>query len=688
MNFLFDLPQPRCLICRWHLFALLLLFFPAPLWAEVQRVEIRSREPYAAGREFGPHGAYELLRGKVYFVTDPRRPANRIITDLDLASTNVKGQIESSADFEILQPTDPRRGRGTLLYEVNNRGNKLALGQFNSGADEFLLRQGFTIAWSGWIAETQPGGGRLRATLPIAQVNEQPVTGLVRAEVIVDSTAERASLAQWANQGSYEPVAAELANAQLTVREREADQRVVVPREEWHLESRRVGTEEEQGQLPHIDLVIPKGLVPGKIYELVYVAQGSIVQGLGLSGIRDFIDFLKHDASERNPLAVVDAIGNRRSTIRRAIGFGVSQSGRCLRALLADGFNADENGRIVFDGLIPHVAGAGQGFFNHRFASPTRHNAQHDNHLFPADYFPFAYGEERDPFTGRIDSLLRLARKSNTMPKIMHTQSSSEYWHRSGSLVHTDPLGERDSVVPENVRIYCFGGTQHGPGSGIPGDKPTNGTLISNPADYRPFMRSLLLALDRWIVDGQAPPPSVYPLINNRTLVDFPAAKSGWRAIPGVEYPTVIQQPEWLDRGADFELTRVATIEPPQRRGAYRVRVPAYEPDNQEMGTLQLPCVAVPVGTYTSWNLRHPSIGAPHELLSLAGGYIPLPLTTAERSAKNDPRPAVTERYRDFTEYLQRYQRHADNLVESGYLLPEDLPQLRSFAERNRELFR
>ncbi|MFM9066186.1 MAG: hypothetical protein ACKOUR_02465, partial [Planctomycetota bacterium] len=207
MNFLFDLPQPRCLICRWHLFALLLLFFPAPLWAEVQRVEIRSREPYAAGRVFGPHGAYELLRGKVYFVTDPRRPANRIITDLDLASTNVKGQIESSADFEILQPTDPRRGRGTLLYEVNNRGNKLALGQFNSGADEFLLRQGFTIAWSGWIAETQPGGGRLRATLPIAQVNEQPVTGLVRTEVIVDSPAERASLAQWANQGSYEPVA-------------------------------------------------------------------------------------------------------------------------------------------------------------------------------------------------------------------------------------------------------------------------------------------------------------------------------------------------------------------------------------------------------------------------------------------------------------------------------------------------
>ncbi len=673
---------------RRHLLVLLALLLPSTVSAEVQRIEIRSREPYAAGREFGPHGAYELLRGKVYFVTDARRPNNQFIIDLNLAPTNAQGNVESSADFEILQPTDPLRGRGMLLYDVNNRGNKLALGQFNSGADEFLLRQGFTIVWSGWIAETQPGGGRLRATLPIAQVNDQPVTGLVRAEVVVDSPMERASLGQWANQGSYEPVAAELANAQLTIREREADQRVVVPRAEWRLESRRVGTDEEQGQLPQIDLVIPQGFVPGKIYELVYVAQGSIIQGLGLSGIRDFIAFLKHDLSERNPTTAIDSDGNRRSTIRRAIGFGVSQSGRCLRTFLADGFNADEEGRIVFDGLIPHVAGAGQGFFNHRFASPTRHNAQHDNHLFPADYFPFSYSEERDPFTGQIDSLLRLARKSNTMPKIMHTQSSSEYWHRSGSLVHTDPLGEHDCLVPENVRIYCFGGTQHGPGSGIPGDKPTNGTLISNPADYRPFMRALLLALDRWITDGRAPPPSVYPTIAERTLVDFPSAKSGWRAVPGVEYPTVIQQPEWLNRGADFERTRIATIEPPLRRGTYRVRVPAYGPDNQELGTLQLPTVAVPVGTYTSWNLRHPSIGAPHELLSLAGGYIPYPRTTAERSSKGDPRPALQELYRDFADYLQRYERHAAKLVEGGYLLPEDLPQLRSLAERNRELFR
>lgn len=678
-----DSPANRVVKVTVVLLLLLLLGLPRAILAEVQRLEILTREPYLAGRLFGEHGAYEVLRGKVYFETDPAAAANRHVIDLPLAATNERGQVESSADFEILRPVDPRRGRGTILYDVNNRGNKLALGQFNSGADEFLMRQGFTVVWSGWIAETQPGGGRLRATLPVARVNKQPFTGLVRAEVVVDSATDRANLGQWANQGSYEPVMDQLGSARLTVREREADERQEVPRADWRLDTRWVEADGERGQLPLIDLVLPSGLKPGFIYELVYVGQGSIVQGLGLTGIRDLISFLKHESSERNPLTAVDQSGLRQSTIKRAIGFGVSQSGRCLRTLLCDGFNSDERGRIVFDGLIPHVAGAGQGFFNHRFASPTRHNAQHDNHLFPADYYPFSYDDWQDPFTGRTESLLTKARATQTVPKIMHTQSSSEYWHRSGSLVHTDPRGKQDSKVPDEVRIYCFGGTQHGPGSGLPANQPTNGTLITNPADYRPFMRALLLALDRWIATGSEPPTSVYPRIADGTLVEFPAAKSGWRTLPGVEYPTVIQRPEWLHRGEDYLATRRATIEPPQRGGEYGVRVPAYGPDNLELGTLQLPCIAVPVATFTSWNLRSPKIGAAGELLSLSGGYIPLARTAAERRSSSDPRPSLEERYRSVEDYLEKYELHARKLVEEGYVLAEELPNLRKLAEQS-----
>ena len=133
-----------------------------------------------------------------------------------------------------------------------------------------------------------------------------------------------------------------------------------------------------------------------------------------------------------------------------------------MRQFLYDGFNADEQGRPAFDGVLSHVASAGRlGFFNHRFASPTRTNGQHEEHSFPADMFPFTYGDESDPYaeTSTTDGILRKARATKTVPKVMHTQSSSEYWHRSGSLVHTDPLSQRDARIPDEVRIYAlFGG--------------------------------------------------------------------------------------------------------------------------------------------------------------------------------------------------------------------------------------
>ena len=184
--------------------------------------------------------------------------------------------------------------------------------------------------------------------------------------------------------------------------------------------------------------------------------------------MRDLISFLRHDASASRTRCAGRAASR---SITRAHGFGVSQSGRFLRHLLYQGFNADEKDRMVFDGLMPHVAGGGLGFFNHRFAQPTRHNGQHEDHLYPADVFPFTYGDTEDPFTKRTDGILRRIAPTNAklLPKVMHTQSAAEYWHRSGSLVHTDPLGKRGRrAFPSNVRIYAFGGTQHGPASDPP----------------------------------------------------------------------------------------------------------------------------------------------------------------------------------------------------------------------------
>ncbi|MBL8828348.1 MAG: hypothetical protein JNM18_15310, partial [Planctomycetaceae bacterium] len=444
------------------LFALLIASVVLPSWAVggVTRLEITERKPYANGRQFGDRGAYEILLGTVHFAVDPQLAANRGIVDLDLVPTNATGKVEFSADVEFLAPVDRTKANGCLFYEVNNRGKKTAPNMFDgNGGDEFLARQGYVVLWSGWIAEVTPDGSLLRLNAPIPLEKGKPLRGIVRSEFVVDIATDTAGLAHRGRQGSYRPAKDREADAKLFRRTQERETRELVPRDQWEF----VATDVPGAQLPVMEVKLQGKLQPGVIYEVVYEAEGSVVQGAGLAGIRDLISFLKHDMTASNPL-----VAGGRSVVNRAVGFGTSQSGRLLRHLLYDGFNADEQGRIVLDGVISHVAGGGLGFFNHRFASPTRTNGQHEEHLFPADYFPFTYGDERDPYTGQLDGILKQPRATTTVPKVMHTQSSSEYWHRAGSLVHTDPLGRRDAEIPPEVRIYTFGGTQHGAGTGFP----------------------------------------------------------------------------------------------------------------------------------------------------------------------------------------------------------------------------
>lgn len=665
----------------WLLLAALFLVSQSAR-AEVTRLDIQQRGPYAGAQPQGEHGAYERIAGVAHFALDPSAPANGAIVDLALADRNADGKVEFWADFEILAPVDLTKANGAIFYEVNNRGNKTAPNILEGGASNFLARQGFILVTSGWIGEVLPGQGKPCLAAPVAKEHGQPVRGIVRQELIVDRPTPRASLAYRGRQGSFRPTAAGLKNATLTVREREADERQAVAPDTWKLIVSDVLHDGQPWPLPVVELQVQGDMQPGLIYEVIYEGEGSLVQGVGLAGIRDLVSLLKHDASPRNPLRT--AAG--KPVANRALGFGTSQSGRCLRQFVHDGFNADEQGRKVFDGVIPHVAGGGMGSFNHRFASPTRTNGQHDEHLFPADVFPFTYGLSRDPHSGRTDGILRKSLANGTAPKVFHTQSSSEYWHRSGSLVHTDPAGKIDAEIPPEVRIYTFGGTQHGPGDGFPRPQGS-GQMPSSPADYRPLMRALLLALDAWVRDGQLPPPSVYPTIGDGTLVDWQPASSGWPRLPGIAYPQVIQMPPIVNRGPHWLDRGIATIEPPQVLGHYTVKVPRMGADGNELGTLLVPTVQVPVASYLSWNLRSPKLGAASELLSLQGGYIPFAQTAAQAKASGDPRPALLARYRDFADYQAQYDAAAQKLLAERYLLAEDLPRLKALGEKFRGAF-
>ncbi|MYD71387.1 MAG: hypothetical protein F4W89_11705 [Acidobacteria bacterium] len=639
--------------------------------AEVIRLDILSREPVDAVP--GQVGPYERLRGRVVYALDPDHPANRAVVDLGLAADNGEGRVEFYGDIEILAPRDLSLAQPTILYDINNRGRRLW------GTQPFFLRQGYITVWSGWIAQVRPDPDLLRLEAPVALGEDGvPITGHVRAEMIAEAPGDRLTISD-RGQLAFEPVVNSLAEATLTRRARERDAPKLIPREQWEFVLTRRPRDEGSG-LIGADLLLEGGFEPGVIYELIYEARGSVVQGAGFAAIRDVVSFLRYDESAMNPLRGVDG----RPIARRVIGEGRSQSGRALRMFLYEGFNADEEGRVVFDGAMPVISGGGQGFFNHRFASPTRTATAHSGHLYPVDVFPFAYGEETDPFTGGTDGILRHTHASGVAPKVMHLDTSSEYWHRSASLVVTDPSGSRDAEIPEEVRVYVFGGSQHSPGRG----PLERGQLAPNPNVYQPFLETLFLAMDRWVTDGTLPPPSVHPRIADGTLVGWQEDKAGWRTLPGVRYPTSIQQPDVVDYGELFATERRIDNHPPVRTGErYEVRVPALDDDNNELGVLRMPAVAAPIATYTSWNLRAPAIGQPDALLGLAGGIIPFPKTRTDREAAGDPRLSTEERYAGFDAYLAETMRAAEALVAEGYLLDEHLAGVKARAEENRSLF-
>jgi hypothetical protein len=662
--------------------------------AEVITLHVRDRRAFAGGEAFGDSGPYEQITGIARYALDPNHARNRTIVDLSLAPRNADGRVEFESDFCILAPKDPSRGNGAIFYEVNNRGNKLGLGMFNfapsgndldkskSAGDGFLFRRGYTVVWCGWSGEMLPGNKRLLIRAPTATDNGKPIRGKVRFEMSTDKPADSLPLARREGHGSYSPAKDGEANGVLTWRMRANDPRVAIPRGQWVLERKPpVKADGVTPALAQVRLKLAGGFRPGYLYELVCECEGPIVQGVGYAAVRDLISFLRHKTGKANPVRRDDG----KPAFTRAHGFGVSQSGRFLRNFLYLGFNADEANRIVFDGVMPHVAGGGLGYFNHRFAQPTRFAGQHEDHYYPIDYFPFTYGLSTDPFSKRVDGILNPYVSGRFMPMVMHTQSAAEYWHRSGSLVHTDPLGKNDAMIPGSMRVYAFGGTQHGPAA----DPPARGNAdnLHNPGDYRPYLRALLDALDLWVKDGKEPPASVYPRIATKTLVHWSQKSTGFPAIPGVRYPEVIQQPVCLDFGPRFGKEGISTIEPPDVRGQYVTLVPRSGADGNDLGTLLPPEVGVPLATYTGWNLRNRNIGAEAMLANLLGSYIPFPKTKAERLASGDPRVSIEARYGDFPSYQKQFAANCAKLMSEDYLLKEDADRLIRGREKYRNWF-
>jgi hypothetical protein len=661
----------------------LFLFSVGSAFAELVKIEVRNRLPFPEGVSYGRSGAYEIINGRLLFEIDPKDPANARIVDLTLAPINGDGQVEFWSDFTLLKPVDPTKGNGTLLYDVHNRGNKLALWTFNDGVrsnsptgpehagNGFLMREGYSVLWTGWSGEIQDDEtGRLLAGIPVAvNPDGSPVTGQNHVEISVDELAYSRDFFQspWGISAAYPAVSLENTNASLTRRENRKSPVDAIPNTEWAFARWTNGKAEPDAT----SLYVKEGFRPGWIYDLVYTARDPRVAGLGLAGVRDTISFLRFDdAAEdgtKNPLF---------GSVDRTVIFGISQSGRFIHHFLNDGFNLDPAGRRVFDGALIHIAGAGKGLFTQRFGMATVYGNYREGNLSPTDSFPFTPGSQTDPVTGETGDTLALLRGKGGVPKMFFVQTSTEYWSRAASLLHTDVEGKKDLELDPDMRLYFIAGTQHLGGSD---DIEAKGTArySLNPVKHRgPVLRALLTALDASLRDGTEPPASQYPRLDDGTLVDLKTFRDRFPKIPSVESPAQVYRPLRLDAGSRWRDAGIADLVPPHVGEPYVTLVPAVDADGNEKGGIRLPMIAVPRGTATGWNLRDDAFGDGGFLAGLSGAWFPFAKTKAEREASGDPRLSIEERYANPATYLEMFTRSLLNLREGGYLLDEDVTRL------------
>lgn len=678
--------------------------------ARITRLEIIRTEPAFGGQTFGAVGAYEHVTAIAHGEIDPAAPGNAVIQDIGLAPRNAAGQVEYSTQVELLKPADMARGNGVVMMEVVNRGNKLALANFNAGAaesvpdlnalksprDGWLMRQGMTLAWWGWEMDGTPGLGRVLMPPVVARnADGSPVTGTVRAELLTPGPVKTIGFAQSGQVQSYPPdsyvgypaASLDTRDATLTVRIHEQDRREPIPNDRWSFGSCPDGGPATPDPM---HLCMAAGFEPGHLYELIYTARDPAVLGLGFAATRDLGTFLGHAES--------DAAGTANPVFRRdnrMILEGTSQSGRMARSFLLLGFNQGEDGRAVFDGAYPHIGG-GLIALNIRFGQPVRAWGEQTDHLYPAYDFPFAYARQTDPLTGRTQGILDRCAETGTCPKIFHVATALEMWEGRQSLGLTDPLGLRDVADPDGVRTFIMASTQHG-AAGLPlATQPPFGLCQQqpNPNPQVWTMRALLTALVAWVKDGTAPPAGAVPRIADGSLVApdrvalpaIPANAYGGTPRPAVSASRLYDTLHVLDFGPGYrpgESSGVISVEPPRvGAAAYGVLAGQVDADGNEVAGVRSVFQQVPIGTYLGWNLFRAG-RLEGGMCNLQGSFIPFARTRAEREAVGDSRLSLEERYPTRDVYVAAMRQAADRLVQARLLLPDDATAIVGAAERD-----
>jgi hypothetical protein len=581
--------------------------------AQARLVQINADPPTIVELPaFGATGPYLKISGTFDGELDPFDPHNAPIADIDLAP-RADGKVRYSSTFYILRPLDLAKGNRKLFYDFGNRGNKRILEWFDDGKESddptsaaefgngFLMRSGYSVAWSGWAGDVAVAPHRMSITLPIAvKPDGTPIIGEVIAELI-PATPEGTRLRLPYPASTTMPT-----NGVLTTRQRQADPRITVA--DWIWINER-------------EIAVPAPARVQWIYEFVYEAKDPKVMGIGHAATRDFVTFLeyaeKDDAGNPNPLALTGSRARAGEegaprNVEAVYSWGRSQGGRVQRDFLRYGFNQDETNRRVFDGMMPYATGSGGNMWmNFRFAQPTVSAQQHSRRFSHEPELPHTFAAMKEPITGEVSGTLLSCLASDTCPKLFSIESANEYWNKSSSLNHTDAHGKdlRTEDLASNVRHYFIASIQHNTVFDTTARGARACQQLVNPLYNGPVFRALSVALDKWVRFGIRPPDSVVPQARNATLVPpeavhFPAipatAYEGWPKLPAVQF-----NPQAMNVNLLLDFSKVL----PQPKGRYPTLVPQVDRDGNDLGGIRLPYLAAPLGTFTGWALIKQEFG-------------------------------------------------------------------------------
>lgn len=681
--------------------------------ARVTRIVVDEVRPLPAQDSGGI--AFEQVAGRAFGELDPELPGNTIIQDIELAK-DADGKARYVATFVLTKPVDLKQASGLMWHEVPNRGLRRA----NVVEERAFGDIDLTSAWQGdnagntavreTAAVTQPHWLRL----PVARNQDgSAITGDVLGRIVNRLGPASQPLIVQTNPLPYKPASLDTRRARLVTRAAESTRgeaigESLVETDEWAW-AKCDASNPFPGIPDATHICLKHGFDARKLYQVVFKAADPYVLGIGFAAWRDVGQFFKtalsDDVGTPNPVA---------RAVTHSIGRGVSQSGNFLRGWLHLGFNRDEAGRQVHDGLWPIIAGR-RIALNFRWAQPDG-----VLELYQAgSEGPQWWSRHPDPVrAGPEAGILDRCEATRTCPRIIEHFGSAEVWalKLTPEWVGTD--GKADLPLPPDVRRYYIASSNHNGGAGgfdtslpgvglpaegtaCPGNNYGTGVLPANPVPHTETVNALRVHFRDWVMRGVEPPPSRWPTLAPRagesrgTLAPATKAGIGFPTLPQLR-PTV-PEPDFImpvidyDWGPDFNATDgsgVAANAPPSVRQVLPMLAPRVDVDGNELGGVPVVLLDAPLGTYLGWNITDGGARPFHQgqICNYVGGMVPFARTASERKVNGDPRLSLEERYGDHSGYVRAVRKAADAAMSQGFLLPADAERLIRAAEASRVL--